>query len=842
MPAINQLKSLEHTFDSAGLTSLLLDHNVQSAEALQYAVTNNKPAQDLARNAGSLRLLSRLLADASDEKAASSAIDTCTALVNNNRSSQDAAGSSGIIWSLLKVLNGDAQLKSERCLVGACTCLGVICVSHHSNQALARDAGCVELIVSLIGYSRLPMVRQRACFALGCLAADNPPMRSYTVSAGGVRAVLALLPTRISSVSHDASAQRDALQVLAAIRSLAIGHLEAQLDALSAGGYSLVAALLRAPPALAAAACETLAVLLKGTGRSQQQLRAGAALVDLTALLARFDSGGDGGSGGSGGIEVAGSCGGGGRGGGIDKSRDQLCAAACRALEMLVAGDAMCQDAVRTSGALASLLSLARATHRGAEVASSAISAVCACVAGNANNQEFVKQGGGVHTLIACARAELESICPSSAYATLAAMAFEDDDVRRAMAAKIGPGVRPWVHRLCKRLTPLPMGTSAAAFRTPHGQLSDTERSTREACSGLAAIVGCLAAHGEALSSPASSVGAGVSEHPDASRPLSAYELGPLAACVGMSGEVAQSAIVAMLQLLEGQGATIIDMLHALMQHRDGTGTADLVRMITASAAAMEPKGEAGDDAPPPTAQLSQAACALVASLAGCKGAPMALRAAGALPALLKVASAPDAASATASLTALAALTALMGSESASQDAARDANALPLLIHLIRSAADDMKLHALSALTAFVARNATNREAVRAANALPMIIALVHPKSGPSLADHATVALVHLAARSPDNQRDIEKHGGVIALAALAAHHDSRGQLALRDAAERALYECSFDNPLVDMAVSEARQAVRRGLVDFEVPAEWERFRLRARNSRMVVMNVSAHS
>ena len=51
--------------------------------------------------------------------------------------------------------------------------------------------------------------------------------------------------------------------------------------------------LLRAPAAVGASACETLAGLLKGASHTQQQLRAGAGMEALAALLARCDDGGE---------------------------------------------------------------------------------------------------------------------------------------------------------------------------------------------------------------------------------------------------------------------------------------------------------------------------------------------------------------------------------------------------------------------------------------------------------------------------------------------------------------------------------------------------------------------
>lgn len=935
---VNQTATLEDLFGGAGMVSAVLSERIKSAKTLRYAVTNNEDAQNAALRADAFQLLSHSLTGEADANAAAAALEACVAIISGNHRSQLEARTSGVLNRIAAILSSSGGGNySERLLLAACTALGVACVGQGNSQELAQGLGCIKSLIALAQHSPFLSVRQRSLFALGCLGADNAAVRSHIVMAGGLRATLALLPARVAH--KDASAQVSCLQTLAALRGLTNAHPEAQLDVIAAGGYALIAQLIRpsSPNHVAAAACQTLGVLCRGISHTRQRLQAEVAVRDLGAVLARLEDADADGARAIGGVA-----------GESPSSQDAFCAAACAAVGTISAGDPFCQQAASTSGAVGSLLSLSRATHRDVLVSDAAIEALASVIGGDEGRQQVASASGLVSTLVRRVQAEQRRMerqrvggrllpplrsglfsaapahvpplsdraCPGAVFGLLAALCDADASARHEVLRSVEPGAWVWLHMLRVRLNEIPaelcpplQGVPFRGHPTTSGLAA--AREAEEAAAALATLVGCLAAHddGNLLPSSASESPPSVESPPTAesrpsesptpapstlaqptpaqpqlraeyladdgssARPLTPYEIGPLVAMIRTEGEVARAAIACLLQLLSpgraadsthedggglGQGAggfrvapqTVIKALQGVdsggvfsydapleASSPSSDALADLVRLLGAPAVTSDPSESSSQ------AHLRQAAAALtlqirtsVPSVCGlllAAGAPQALVHSLSAPKGSPPGAAPDAmAGSAAALTSLAALSALINGDRSSQDAAREAGALPALLGLLRTGCHDARLRALHCLASLAARNPATREAVRAANGLQVVVSLFSPRESLGrggahhhLADHAAIALTHLTASCYDNQRLVEEAGGVVALACLAQHHESRGNEHARAISERALYECAFDNADVGQAVGQARGAAAAGLIAFERPEEWGAFR-----------------
>ena len=440
---LNQEGALDQLFEEAGLASSNLKVATNAAKRLRWAVADNQFLQQAAREAGAMPLLSRLLqAEATDDAAVRSACIAIYTLTHRNPGCQDAAGAADIVPRLLVLLGGGAGPLAERTQVDVCTALGLLCVGHRANQAAAHRHGAVELLVAIAAYSRHEEGRLRACFALGCLSAANPSLRSAIVMAGGVRAAVALLPPH--APAHDSANARvrnKRLQALAALRDLTLGHTSGQLDAIAAGALDLVLKLLRDSPTVAASAVTTLSALLGGTHDIQRTYKSTYGIRELTMLLKRCDDGKS-----SSKKEPA----------EPPSEREVLCASVCRAIETLACGDKECQtmtgvelrprgdekpSAHRLPTALESLLSLAGADEneplRHPEVRTAALGAINACIGGPSAwcvaNCEKVLASGGVEAMLHAMLPEkkhksyeedekVDDAIPGSAYGGLAAL------------------------------------------------------------------------------------------------------------------------------------------------------------------------------------------------------------------------------------------------------------------------------------------------------------------------------------------------------------------------------------------------------------------------------------
>ena len=191
---------------------------------------------------------------------------------------------------------------------------------------------------------------------------------------------------------------------------------------------------------------------------------------------------------------------------------------------------------------------------------------------------------------------------------------------------------------------------------------------------------------------------------------------------------VAPQTVIKALQGVDSGGVFSYDApLEASSPSSDAL--ADLVRLLGAPAVTSDPSESSSQ------AHLRQAAAALtlqirtsVPSVCGlllAAGAPQALVHSLSAPKGSLPGAAPDAlAGSAAALTSLAALSALINGDRSSQDAAREAGALPALLGLLRTGCHDARLRALHCLASLAARNPATREAVRAANGLQVVVSL----------------------------------------------------------------------------------------------------------------------
>ena len=224
---------IDKLFTEAGLASNDLRVCTRAAESLKWATADNKRAQDLARKAGALPLLSRLLQpDMTDDGAVKAACGAIYTLARFNPGCQDAGGEADAVSKLLVLLGGAAGPLHEETLVTALKALALLCRGHASNQAAFHRAGGVDTVVAIAAYSRFESGRLHACFALGCNGNANPGLRAEIIRAGGVRAALALLPPHAPlGLESDVELKRKRLQALAALRGMLLNSLPGQLDA-----------------------------------------------------------------------------------------------------------------------------------------------------------------------------------------------------------------------------------------------------------------------------------------------------------------------------------------------------------------------------------------------------------------------------------------------------------------------------------------------------------------------------------------------------------------------------------------------------------------------------------
>ena len=502
MGALSQLATLEDAIAAAvlisdvsapinGLERVHRGPVIKAAEALLYACAENPSAQERARAAGALPLLVNLLqpiVDASEDTLRAAAT-ACSALTYKLPASQDAAGAAGAVKALLMLLGGVvADPLSDPLQVDACTALGCLVRLHLINAGAARKAGAVEVLGRLAAYASSNGTRLRALWALGCLAASAPQLRGEIVMAGGVRAALGTLPSLPADGDRSMSleAQRAAVQSLASLRGLVAGLHEAQYDALAAGAFARVAALLGAPPRVAASACETLGCLLVSDAAAsaaadsghhiaqlQRSLRWGDGMDAVAAVLSRFLI--------SGVSAATGSAIGAGVPAGAQSpskagpgrclpphrpappmpapaaalpppsassnappspparapppdEREAMCVAACRAIALFVSADPARQPAVCRSGALVSLLTICGLGGGGGgdptvrvheATRSAALEALAAALVGSGPTQHAVVCAGAIDALVQLICAN-PSACPAAAYRVLTALAGHD--------------------------------------------------------------------------------------------------------------------------------------------------------------------------------------------------------------------------------------------------------------------------------------------------------------------------------------------------------------------------------------------------------------------------------
>jgi hypothetical protein len=253
--------------------------------------------------------------------------------------------------------------------------------------------------------------------------------------------------------------------------------------------------------------------------------------------------------------------------------------------------------------------------------------------------------------------------------------------------------------------------------------------------------------------------------------------------------------------------------------------------------------------------QLAAAAASVLIGVAGVPGARELLQAHGAAKHLAAALRAPAALRGTpASLTLMVAFSAAVGGCRAAQDAAAEAGGVEAAVHLLhrgrwlgvgvdvvelQHTRKEVGLRALGVVTALCACHAENRERMRIAGAVPLVVGLLSPHAPAGYAEHAAVALCHLAANDRESADDIEQEGGLVALAAFWYHHlvcEERLARAVtagladvlyeharpRDVAERALYELARMSVRLDELVAAAKRAVRAGRLTWEGgPKEW---------------------
>ena len=423
---INQGDLLESLFYEAGLASDDLRVCKRAAENLRLAVADNKRAQNAAREAGVMPLLSRLLQpETTDDDTVRAACVAIYTLAHRNPGCQDAGGTAGIVSRLLVLLGGGAGALHEQTLIDACTALGILCLGHYANQATAYRVGGVEILVAIAAYSRFEEGRMRACFTLGCLAAANPALRSSIIQAGGVRAAVALLPPHAPREYHDDARTRKRLHALSALRDLVLGHQEAQLDALAAGAFEQLVALIRDRQGpncheIAGSACDTIAAVLAGRAQSQFDLRCGGGILILKEVIEQVPR---------------------------ETPREvDLCVAACRAIETLACGDPGCQSAARSTDTLEELLKLVDPLSKHSsprELIGAAFGAINSVMGGHAENIKVVlskrvdrKSTSGVDSMFS-AISRFTDDCPGSVFGTLSVLAEEDPRVRETVRTRV---------------------------------------------------------------------------------------------------------------------------------------------------------------------------------------------------------------------------------------------------------------------------------------------------------------------------------------------------------------------------------------------------------------------